>query len=588
MKKICALLMVFIMVMSLAACSSADIDNLVDKFTGTTDAPKEDEGNKATEAVTPVATGTPEPTLAPTSTPTPVPTEEVTATPEPTVTEEPEPTLEPVSTVDVITEDADKELLTKVFEAYKEYVHNYIEETDYENFDTLRYGLAFIDKDNIPELLIANNTYHAAGVRVVFYNGGDLKEVGEFGEYGGFAYGKYDNRILSYYMGMGIECLTVAHVDENANLVQDMYMEGDINDNTYFKVNEKDVLADEFDELYSEQFSGYADHPVIWATYDTLLSFYPNLCQGKETDIFFDYYEKMLDPDFERYMGFTDPKMIPLKGYWGFKTADVHIANPDLNFYYNGDDIDDGEYQSDYYLYGEAIIDEVAGFWLSGYDKDGNEVEDLTLTSYAMPMTYFDGGISEGVDYGWCVICEPQDGLEWECDMCLDDEDHLIIVLWRENGETFEMDGYEYPSQDSIVLTFDRVFNDYDYNTVTATITRCPEKDVEGKYAFKAEEYIFVGSWDTELINELGLPEDLDGYDYDIVKPEKDPYIFYIDKYTIIKVINWETYNFDLVSPEEFAENRLYNEYTIYFDGVNDEGENDGLTAVALYQDYID
>ena len=117
MKKICAILMILVLVLSTTACSSKDIDDLVDKFTGTTDAPKDNSDDKQDAVTTPTAEVTPEATQAPTSTPTPVPTEEVTATPEPEVTEEPTPTEDP-AIVDITTEGADEELLNNIFRAY--------------------------------------------------------------------------------------------------------------------------------------------------------------------------------------------------------------------------------------------------------------------------------------------------------------------------------------------------------------------------------------------------------------------------------------------------------------------------------------
>ncbi len=595
MKKICAILMILVLVMLTAACSSKDIDDLVDRFTGTTDAPKDDSDDKQNAVTAHTAEVTPEatkaPTATPTSTPTPVPTEEVTATPEPEVTEEPTPTEEPVS-IGTTTEGVNEEFLNTVFAAYKDFLGDEVEKNEYENFETFRFGLAFIDDDSIPELIWTDNMYHASGVWIAFYNDGEVKVISNydgdrvgFGEYGGFAYAKYENRILSYYMGMGIQILTQYHLTDGLELMQDFYLEGDVNEKSYFKMDDEDVTEEKFYEVYDGAFEGEEEHPIIWATYDTMLAYYPNLCQGKEIEIFTDMYDQLLEPAYERYSGYVDPKMVAMRGNWGLIRGEVYIDDPELRIWYDINEADQ-ESKNDM-MYSNAYIYDNAGFWLSGYDSDGQSIEELNLASYAMPMTYFDGGISEGIDYGWCALCESQDGLDWDCAMCLDDEDHLIIALWRDTGKTYDMDGYDYPLQDWITLTYEREFNEYDYNTVTASVTRSAKDDKDGKYAFIAQEYLVVYPTDTELIAEYNLPEDLDGSDFEIVTLDKDPYVFYVDDSSVIKEIDFEKMAFTRVPAEEYAVQEYYYDYTIFFDGVNDEGTNEGLTAVAMIRDYL-
>lgn len=589
MKKICTLLLALVLVLSLAACSSKDVDNLVDKLTQTTDAPKDD--NKATEAVTPEGTAnTTEPTNAPISEPIiePTVTTEPTATPEPTVTVAPEPTEEPVTTPVAGNNSnglADEELLTTILNTYSDYLHVHVEDENYENFDSLHFGLAFIDDDDIPELIMADYDYHAAGAQIIFYNDGNLVNAGEFGEYGGFAYGKYDNRILSYYMGMGIECLTQLHIDDNYAAVNDFYMEGDINDNTYFKIDDKDVTEAEFEELYDLAFEGEEDRPVIWATYETMIPFYPNLCQENDFEVFLDMYEQLLDPGYIRYSGYKTLNMRSMEGVWNLFRGEIITEDPELHIYYDSKDSDQNS--SKYELLSEATISDYAGFWLSVYEN-GQRIEDLSINTYAMPMTFFNGGITEAIDYGWSVICEPQDGLEWECYMCLDDEDHLIIVLCRDTGSTYTIDGAVYPKMDWITLYYERSFHEYDYNFVTATITRSPENDKDGKYAFIAKEYVYVAVWDEELINQYNLPKELDGKMYEIVDPGVKPYIFYIDDETYIIDTDRDVQEDDVIPVEDFLKQTDFGEYTVCFDGVNEQGTNEGLTAICLFIEYLD
>lgn len=50
------------------------------------------------------------------------------------------------------------------------------------------FDLAYINNDSIPELIVFDGDYHAAGGKVYAYVNGKVKYVGEFGEWGGFEY----------------------------------------------------------------------------------------------------------------------------------------------------------------------------------------------------------------------------------------------------------------------------------------------------------------------------------------------------------------------------------------------------------------
>ena len=50
------------------------------------------------------------------------------------------------------------------------------------------FDLAYINNDSIPELIVFDGDYHAAGGKVYAYVNGKVKYVGEFGEWGGFQY----------------------------------------------------------------------------------------------------------------------------------------------------------------------------------------------------------------------------------------------------------------------------------------------------------------------------------------------------------------------------------------------------------------
>ncbi|MDE7341737.1 MAG: hypothetical protein K2N80_14495 [Lachnospiraceae bacterium] len=92
--------------------------------------------------------------------------------------------------------------------AYRRFLETYVEESEYVNW--ARAMLAFIDDDNIPELLLIEDCIHAAGVKVYTY---DQKAVGQeavielgvFGSMGRMQYVERGGMICSGFSGMG-EC----------------------------------------------------------------------------------------------------------------------------------------------------------------------------------------------------------------------------------------------------------------------------------------------------------------------------------------------------------------------------------------------
>ena len=188
MRKICYLLLIGLLVLGLTACSKDEKEednkrNATEVVTGTT-TPAPTKDADVTEEVTPEVS--PEETQAPTEaendpevTPSasPSPTEKA---PEPTTTGEPDvtatPTEEPGTEPTGIENGTNTDIMT-VAQAYYDYVRKSMVTNNYESAEKTRFGLALIDEDDIPELLIAENNHHGAGVKVVFYNNGDPKEV---------------------------------------------------------------------------------------------------------------------------------------------------------------------------------------------------------------------------------------------------------------------------------------------------------------------------------------------------------------------------------------------------------------------------
>ena len=65
------------------------------------------------------------------------------------------------------------------------------------------FNLAYINNDSIPELVVFDGDYHAAGAKVYAYVSGKVKYVGKFGEWGGFQYKEKKGVICDSWSGRG-------------------------------------------------------------------------------------------------------------------------------------------------------------------------------------------------------------------------------------------------------------------------------------------------------------------------------------------------------------------------------------------------
>ena len=98
--------------------------------------------------------------------------------------------------------------------AYRQFLETYIEENEYAH--RARAMLAFIDDDNMPELLLIEDNSHASGVKVYTYYQEAVTELGEFGSMGSMQYAERDGMILSSFTGMGENYAGFFRVEDGA------------------------------------------------------------------------------------------------------------------------------------------------------------------------------------------------------------------------------------------------------------------------------------------------------------------------------------------------------------------------------------
>lgn len=171
------------------------------------------------------------------------------------------------NTIEDADESTDDDMGWK--EAYKTILNNY-----HSDFGDPRFCLAYIDSDNIPELLISVDGSHAGSVCVYTYYNDKAKEVGYYGEYGTITFAERENRIYSGYAGMGSEFLSVYEINrgkekELVNLegyLEEYVEEGDVPPNCY--INSQVVSKEQYDTAY-DMYYGSISHTVI--TYEDCL-----------------------------------------------------------------------------------------------------------------------------------------------------------------------------------------------------------------------------------------------------------------------------------------------------------------------------
>ena len=89
---------------------------------------------------------------------------------------------------------------------------------------TLHYDLLYVDDDDIPELAYMEHSAHVATVHLCMAYDDGVYEVGEFGEYGNFAYIPGTGKILSFQMNQGVYLYDFFHL-ENRTLQEDTSFE---------------------------------------------------------------------------------------------------------------------------------------------------------------------------------------------------------------------------------------------------------------------------------------------------------------------------------------------------------------------------
>lgn len=95
----------------------------------------------------------------------------------------------------------------EVLEAYEAFLEDYAQNYDGEEFENSRgfqgpkFTLVYLNDDEIPELVIADNLQHARGTDYYIYADGEVVLIGEYGQYGQSRYAEKASMIFGEYDG---------------------------------------------------------------------------------------------------------------------------------------------------------------------------------------------------------------------------------------------------------------------------------------------------------------------------------------------------------------------------------------------------
>lgn len=471
------------------------------------------------EAVTETPAPTEEPTQAPTETPTEAPTEVPTETPTELPTEAPTEAPEEIPT-EVPTEAPIPGTENRSFNDEYDYILEAYATalTQYENpddSDTLKFNLACIDEDDIPELLVSTANYHGAGVTISKYdiNEGGLRSYEPYGAYGGCSYNPFNNRVITFDYSMGYEVLTHSSItDQGFSIIS----------STMFDENELKFYID------GEE----VDEDTYFEKNDELMAFH-------NTNMFFDYN--------------TAPTYSP-----GLDILSVlkDMANAALNC-------------KEYYLPVDFVVDDLNGDWelLSAtmYDSAADTTtysQDMTIATGSLYVnlndfnhfwTHFNDNFYQEYELSYNVVNEKlidqANYADWYVQFTgATSNDEYYATLFSEQNTTYVLFRHITLTSDTDTLTYDmkmyRSAEENDYTTNYATL-RFDEtnSDLDNDIAaFTATAYIWVTPDDTDLIEQYGLAPDLDGYDYEIVTPDQEDYTVYVDiENATFQVLDWNS-----------------------------------------------
>ena len=192
--------------------------------------------------------------------------------------------------------DKQDERLEEAFEAYVQAIKDYV--TDSENFvaEQIKYSLAYINDDDIPELILSTGISHAAGVRIYFYDFDQKKVVdtGErYGENGDFeSFYERKSTIFDWYFGNGgygnFSFCEIGADYKLAKRSRFFTTYSDTDGNPHYYIDFKEVSEEEYEKIYKEEAPSFADQQEKLSIYrEDMPGDYQTCCSEDAVKLFF-------------------------------------------------------------------------------------------------------------------------------------------------------------------------------------------------------------------------------------------------------------------------------------------------------------
>ncbi len=142
--------------------------------------------------------------------------------------------------------------------AYNKYLKSVYDEVagseQYWLVDDMYFSFAYIDSDDIPELLISEGTYNAAQVMIATYKNGKVVDLGKYGSMGYVSYVEKGSVIFSGYYTQGRVSEAYYKINSNgsAEKILSAFSNAASGDPLMYKINDVEVTKEEYEYQLSK------------------------------------------------------------------------------------------------------------------------------------------------------------------------------------------------------------------------------------------------------------------------------------------------------------------------------------------------
>ena len=197
--------------------------------------------------------------------------------------------------------DLDKNI-EEAFKGYVQYIKEFVDDSEFDISNQVRYTLAFIDDDDIPELVISTGQAHASGIKICFYDN-DNKRVVDTGENfcqnGDFeSYYERKSCIYDYYFGNGgyfsVRFCRIGNAPDY-KVTQSRYFTewSDSEWNSHYAIDFEEVSKEEYYKAYTEDAPEFVKQDTITIKREDMQGDYQDCCSEDAMELFFQMLQEM-------------------------------------------------------------------------------------------------------------------------------------------------------------------------------------------------------------------------------------------------------------------------------------------------------